>query len=71
MSNLVEEYLKSKQIVDKKTTEDESLKSDKVTDPDAIQKLESQDSQLISRKILFRKFLTKTKTSLSVIMLNI
>jgi len=68
MSNLVEEYLKSKQIVDKKTTEDESLKSDKVTDPDAIQKLESQDSQLISRKILFRKFLTKTKASLSVIL---
>ena len=67
MSNLVEEYLKSKQIVDQKTTEDETLKSDKVTDPDTIRKSENQDSQLISRKILLRKFLTKTKASLSVI----
>ena len=67
MSNLVEEYLKSKQIVDQKTTEDETLKSDRVTDTDNIRKSENQDSQLISRKILLRKFLTKTKASLSVI----
>ena len=67
MSNLVEEYLRSKQIVDQKFTEGESLKSEKVTDPDTNRKSENQDSQLISRKILLRKFLTKTKASLSVI----
>ena len=62
MSNLVEEYLKSKQIVDQKSTENESLKSDKLTDLDIIRKSENQDSQLISRNILL-----KTKASLSVI----
>ena len=67
MSNLVEEYLKSKQIVDQKPTEDETLKSDKVTDLNTIRKSENQDSQLISRKILLRKFLTKIKASRSVI----
>ena len=67
MSNLVEEYLRSKQIVDQKSTEGESLKFDKGTDPDTFRKSENQDSQLISRKILLNKFLTKTKASLSVI----
>lgn len=59
MSNLVAEYLKSKQTVDQKSTGIDSSKSDKIKDLVAIQKPEVQDSQIISRNILVRKIWTK------------
>ena len=56
MSNLVEEYLKSKQIVDQKSPETDSLKSKTVTDPDNIRKAGGQDcKKVISRNILLGK----------------
>ena len=59
MSNLVAEYLKSKQTVDQKSTGIDSSKSEKIKDLVAIQKPEVQDSQIISRNILLRNFLTR------------
>ena len=59
MSNLVAEYLKSKQTVDQKSTGIDSSKSEKIKDLVAIQKPEVQDSQIISRNILLGKFLTR------------